>query len=257
MQEIYMSSRRLILIGALLLCCAAPAAAQSVKLAFHDGRVDITAQDAPLRTILAEWSRVGGTTIVNADRVGGLPVTLELTNVPERSALDVLLRSVSGYMAGPRAQTAANLSSFDSILIVPTSTPAPPAPMPVRQTVAGPPPVTIPQIDADDPEENPATDVAPGTPRQVNGPRPRVFRPPVAVTGPGVVGGVVGPDGRPIQQQPEPDDDQPPPEDRPEQTPSNPFGVAPGSGSATPGVISPVPQQPQQRPPQPDDDPEP
>ena len=253
-----MSSRRLILIGALLLYCAAPAAAQSVKVTFHNGHVDIAAQNAPLRTILAEWSRVGGTKIVNADRVGGVPVTLELTDVPERSALDVLLRNVS-YMAGPRYQTAASLSYFDSIMIVPSSGAVPPpAPAAIRPAIVGAPPAPqVPQIDPNDPEENPSTDLTPRPVGPVNGPRQRLFRRPDApgpVTGPGVVGGVVGPNGQPIQ--PDPDNDQPPPEDRPDQPPSNPFGVAPGSGSATPGVISPVPQ-PQPRPQRPNGDPEP
>ena len=248
-----MSSRRLILIGALLLYCAAPAAAQSVKVTFHNGRVDVSAQNAPLRTILAEWSRVGGTKIVNADRVGGVPMTLELTDVPERNALDVLLRNVS-YMAGPRYQTAASLSYFDSIMIVPTSGAAP-QPAPIRPAIAGAAPTPqVPQIDPNDPEENPSTDLAPRPVGPVNGPRQRLFRRPDAqqgpgpgpVTGPGVIGGVVGPNGQPIQ--PDPDNDQPP---------SNPFGVAPGSGSATPGVISPVPQQQQQRPARPNGDPDP
>ena len=59
--------------------------------------------------------------IVNVERIPGAPVTLELRDVREEQALDVLLRSVSGYLAAPRATTIANASAFDRILVMPTS----------------------------------------------------------------------------------------------------------------------------------------
>ena len=40
--------------------------------------------------------------IVNGERVAGPAVTLELQDVSERQALDVLLRGVSGYIVAPR-----------------------------------------------------------------------------------------------------------------------------------------------------------
>ena len=52
--------------------------------------------------ILAEWSRRGRTTIVNGERVPGPPVTLELQNVSEQQALDIVLRGVSGYLVAAR-----------------------------------------------------------------------------------------------------------------------------------------------------------
>ena len=73
----------------------------------QDGRVSIVAKDATVRQILAEWARVGQTNIVNVDRVPGGPLTLELTNVPEAQALEVLLRSLSGYITAPRTAGAA------------------------------------------------------------------------------------------------------------------------------------------------------
>lgn len=269
-----MSCRRFLLAGALLLYVVVPAGAQSVKVAFHDGRVNVSADNVPLTTILAEWSRVGGTKIVNGDRVGGLPLTLELNNVPERTALEVILRSVAGYMVGPRASAARELSIFQSILIVPTSTPAP-APASVRPVgvASFPQPVPVPQINQNDPEENPPTDVAPGQagPRGPNGPGVRIrrFQQPqnggivagpaqprngAIVTGPGVTPAVIGPNGQPVQVQPDPDDE-PGLEQPQDATPANPFGGS-VSGSSRPGEITPVPQQPQ-RPPRPNGDPEP
>jgi hypothetical protein len=115
---------RALTVAAILLgwTCAAHAQ-QLVRLEFNDGTVTLSARDAPLRAILAEWARLGGATVVNGDRVVGQPVTLELTAVPERQALDVLLRSVSGYMIAPRRAGSSGASMFDRILILPTSTP--------------------------------------------------------------------------------------------------------------------------------------
>src|SRR5713226_7228756 len=95
------------------------------------GRVSIVAKDATVRQILTEWARVGQTKVVNVDRIPGGPVTLELTNMPEGQALDVLLKSVSGYMAAPRQTVVAGLSVFDRIIVMPTAA----AP---RQTMSAP-----------------------------------------------------------------------------------------------------------------------
>jgi hypothetical protein len=67
--------------------------------------------------------------------------------MPERDALDLVLRSASGYVAIARASVEADLSTFDRILIMATSTPvtAPPG----RASV--PPPVFVPP-DPDVPE---------------------------------------------------------------------------------------------------------
>src|SRR6185436_940985 len=133
------------LIAAILLCvaCAAPASAQqSVKLEFKDGRVSLNAQNVPLRAILAEWARLGGATIVGGDRVAGAPVTLELVAVPERQALDTLLRTVAAYMLAPRRAGSVGASTFDRILILPTSTaPRNPPPAPAAAVLPQPRPI--------------------------------------------------------------------------------------------------------------------
>jgi hypothetical protein len=241
-----------------LLCWAVPSSAQSVSVQFNNGLVTVVAQNAPVRQILAEWARLGGTTFVNADRIPGGPVTLELDNVSERQALDVLLRSVSGYLVAARAVPGSGASSLDRILIVPTSS----APRPASPVFTPPPAaaaVRFPQIqidqddpdddpdedDADDPDEDQPADVAPDRriPRPIPPPIPRDFVPPPAT-------------GRPMPPQPfqpGPDDD-PAPQTGPTAKPNNPFGVQPGS--ARPGVITPVPrQQPQDRQRQPDPEP--
>ena len=107
-------------------------AQQSVTLQFNDGHVTLSAQNAPVLVIIAEWARFGAATIVNGDRVAGLPVTLELTAVPERQALDIVLRGVAGYMLAPRQAGSRSTSAFDRIVILPTSVaPKNPPPAPV------------------------------------------------------------------------------------------------------------------------------
>ena len=96
-----------------------------VRLTLHDGVVSLVAKDATVRQILAEWAKVGQTKIVNAEGIAGGPISLQLVDVPEEQALDIILRTVSGYLAAPRQIVAANLSHFDRILIMPTSMPVP------------------------------------------------------------------------------------------------------------------------------------
>ncbi len=233
-----MNTRRFFSTAAVILCCAAPAAAQGVKLEFHDGRVNLSAQNVPLRTILTEWARLGGTTIGNGDRVPGGLVTLEFNGVPERQVLDTLLRSASGYVAGPRQEGQRGASSFASIMILPTSSaprPAPAVPQPVAQPnnpqflFRGPVPRPVPQqvTPPPDSDDEPAGDVPPE--EDINETPPPNQRGPRGFTPPR------GNNRGPVQEQPAP---------APTPAPGVPSG---GSvGSSQPGVISPVPQPAQQ-----------
>src|SRR2546425_3715514 len=129
-----------------------------VKVSMQDGRVSLVAKDATVRQILTEWARVGQTKIVNVERIPGGPITLELKDVPEQEALEVLLRSVSGYMAAPRATVVANASAFDRIIVMPTSvaprTPVGGAPPPVFQQPGMPGPFGQPRQGEDDQGED-------------------------------------------------------------------------------------------------------
>ncbi len=255
-----------ILAALILLAAAASPAQQPVQLQFQEGRVTLRTQNAPVRAILAEWARLGGATVVNGDRVTGPPLTLELTGVPERQALDIVLRAVAGYMLAPRRAGTTGASAFDRIMILPTSVaprtppPAPaaagrPSPMP-RPLVLARPPVPVPAPDTivadepadvgqpDDPGVDPAADqvAAPLAPQPRPGPLPRqLVRPPMMPPG------GAGPEL--VPEQPDPEDTTPGTQPAVAPTPGNPFGIPAGS-STTPGVISPAPrpQQPQPRP---------
>ena len=230
-------------VAALLLLSGLPASAQqSVTLQFNAGLVTLRAQNAPIRAILAEWARLGGSTIVNGDTLAGPPVTLELTGVSEQQALDIVLREAAGYMLAPRRAASTGASAYDRILILPTSV-APRTPPPVV-TAGGPrpglprPPGLVrppapdvqmpPDVGVDDADLPGPQDSAPGNPQ---GDDPRLVLP--------------GFGRRPPAPGADPDGDDPPDETGAATspgvapTPANPFGIPLGS-STTPGAITPV-----------------
>lgn len=231
-----MSFRAIAVVVLLSAACAAPASAQhSIKLEFKDGRVSLNAQNAPLRAILSEWARLGGSTIINGDRVPGAPVTLELVAVPERQALDTLLRTAAAYMLAPRRAGSVGASAFDRILILPTSVaPRNPAPAAAGPSAGARPLLPRPQVivgpdvpnDGNDDDGGQQTDLVP---------QPRVLRPPQPLPGSGNVVPVPAsdPDGA----------TEPVVIGGTAPTAGNPFGIPAGS-SARPGVIAPAPAQP-------------
>lgn len=166
---------------------SAPASAGDLKLTMQDGRVTIIAVDVPLRQILQEWARVGQAKIVNGDKLNGPSITLQLINAPERDALDILLRSASGYIAAPRPVPMAGAAMYDRVTIMassraPAMTAAGNTPAPTFQR----PPT--PMDDSDDP-----INVGMPPPQMpVGGPYPGMVPPGLAM----------GPNGQPMLTQP-------------------------------------------------------
>jgi len=215
---------KFVLFGMAAWLAAASIASADVHVTMQQGgRVSIVAKDATVRQILTEWARVGQTKIVNGERVTGGPVSIELTNVPEVDAIEILLRSVGGYLLAPRRVETAKASRYDRILIFPASSIVSSAP---RPTVAAAPAPAPPR-----PFLQPGQPNQPGTqPDDNDGPveRPNVPgaaiqnpRPPVFNTFP--------------QPAPQPTT-QPPPTAAPTSTVTAPVGVA------TPGMVVPTPQ---------------
>jgi hypothetical protein len=156
--------RMLAILSAATLALLGPASqvGAEVQLSIQDGRVKLVAKDATVREILAEWARVGQTKIVNAERIPGGPVTLELTDISERQALDVLLRTISGYVAATRTTPVARASMFDRIIVMPTTVAAPSAasaapPAFAQPTFAQPTFAQAPQAPDDSDDDRPPT----------------------------------------------------------------------------------------------------
>ena len=229
-----MHSLRLALLIAAL-AVALPASAGELVLSFKDGRVTLKATGVSLRQVLNEWARLGQTRIVGLEKLSGSPLTLELTDVPEKQALEVLLRTLAGYVAAPRAGVSAPaMSRFDRLMLLPTSVAAAAplgAPRPAASLPRPPTPFPDPiQLANEEPESNDAPNPS-GVP---------VFNPNADPTNPPVPAGV-GAVPAPFR---------PPGTDDPNaQAPSNaPAPVPPAPILTTrPGVI-PLPSPPPPRP---------
>jgi len=159
------------------LAAASPVSAD-VQIAMRDGRVSIAAKDATIGQILSEWAKIGRTTVVNIEKLPGERVTLELTDVNEAQALELLLRRLTGYVVTARNAAAPDASAFDRIIIVPASMmTAAQAPQP-SPTRSAPVPMDLPVYPPHEPSADPAA--------------PQQAEPPAAaptVVAPMVVGG--------------------------------------------------------------------
>lgn len=207
-----------------VLVIPAPASAQ-LKLTMDGGMVTLIAKDVPLSTIMAEWAKVGKTNIVNGDKIF-TPVTLQLENVPERKALDILLRNAAGYMIAERAAPMAGGSAFDRILILPTSRPpanAPPLQPTTPAPFAPPRPMPVPVQDDQEPTLPPQNPMVPGQPGMAqpgNPNNPNAPQAPLTAPRPGML--------TPPPQQPVPFGTPRPPGGG--GTPTNPTGPGGGGG---------------------------
>jgi hypothetical protein len=240
--------RTTLLTIALGFALAAPAAAQQLTVAFNEGLVTIDATSVPVRTILNEWAKKGGTKVVGVERVAGAPLTIKLVDVPESKALETILRSVAGYMAAPRS-TGTGPSMYDRIMVMATSsTPPPTAAAPTR-------PQPNPAMNGTQrfvpPQRQPADDDNVDGDEDQNPPNPPVFTFPGA---PGANGQPAFQPGtfQPNSQQPsQPMIINPANGGMPMQVnPAQPGGFPPAApfGTTTPGMITPQPNQ-QTRPP--------
>jgi hypothetical protein len=118
--SVFAKTSALAALPVLLLLSTLTASAQDLALEIENGRVRLDVRNVPVRTILEEWARIGHTTIINSASITGGPVTLQLIDVPERGALEVLLRDVSGYILKPREDEFGK-SLYEQILILPPS----------------------------------------------------------------------------------------------------------------------------------------
>ena len=116
---------------------AVVAALLAVWLQFNDGLVSLTVTGATLPQILAEWARVGGTRVDNAGAAQGAPIDLQLTNVPEAYALQVLLRNTNVVVVGRPFDPSRppQRSQIERIAVAPARTAAPNLEPPNREPV--------------------------------------------------------------------------------------------------------------------------
>ena len=148
-----------------------PAGPRAADDAADQGRPRLARRqcECPCRQILAEWARVGGTKIVGADKITGAPLTLHIVDMPERQALDIILRNVAGFMAAPRTASAARACRPTIAFSILATSSCPPQPAstaarspPASNARCAPPAATAAKSSAV------ACDDAPDEPQQVN-----------------------------------------------------------------------------------------
>ena len=111
------------------------ATAQSLSLRLDGGAVTLHAANVTVDEILARWSKTTGLTVVS-----DIPVTLDLSGVPERDALRLVLRDLSGYIMGEKRDPLTGAVRIDRLVILPDSAArAPEVQPPVRRRAAAPP----------------------------------------------------------------------------------------------------------------------
>lgn len=200
-------------------CVAVSAAAQGalpareLRLTFEtDGTVSLSAAGVSVREVFAEWARLCGCLVANANNLtGSLDVPVRFDHVPQQTVLASLLRKSAGYILTPRSANMTGPSQFETVYVLatsnPVSTPAPYSP-PVSYT-----PVPAPTFGS------PADEIPPVTP---------------IPTLPGRTPAVPGAAQTPVVNSP--------------QGVMNPFAPAPSSGGSppvqTPGVPGPTQSSP-------------
>ena len=96
-----------------------------VQITFEpNGFVTLVANGATLREILTEWSRQGGSTFVNSERLTGSPQTLQYVHQAETVVMSSILRQAAGFILGARREGTRGASSFEVVYILPTSNPS-------------------------------------------------------------------------------------------------------------------------------------
>lgn len=165
---------------------AVPAATtEKVRLTIRDGRVWLTADQATIADILAEWSRVGATQMMNTERLKSPLLTLDLRGVPELDALDVIMRSAGGFVAVSRTAggDASHLSRFSRVVIVPSASAGGTAVVALPRTPvsASPVPVQAPVFTESGAQRLIGPDGQPVADDQEDAPAPPPQRPPPAV----------------------------------------------------------------------------
>ncbi len=144
----------LLLASVLVALLAGP---DALQVRFQQRCVSVTADNAPLHALLAEWARAGQLKLSGLDQVTDRPVTLHLACADERHALEALLAEADPLLV-PREVHLDGASSFVAVAILgrdpslPRRTPRPdvipeqayPDPMPGRDWSAVPPDADAP-----------------------------------------------------------------------------------------------------------------
>ena len=107
---------------------SAQTATPGVSLVIRDGKVTLKAEQRPSAKSWPNGRRQGQVKVVGADKLVGAPVTLTIIDLPEKQALEIVMRGVPGYMAVDRVRpgrhpvdpgsSGAGPSRFDRVIVM-------------------------------------------------------------------------------------------------------------------------------------------
>ena len=118
-----MNVRTILVSSAVLgLLVASDAAAQKLSLRIDKGLVTLDADNVTVDEVLARWVDTTGLNLISKSGQGSdIPVSLHLEGVPERQALAMVLRDLSGYIMGERRDPLSGIVTIDRLMILPQS----------------------------------------------------------------------------------------------------------------------------------------
>lgn len=152
---------RTILVSSSVLCLLAAgnaAAQEQLSLNIDHGLVTLDAENVTVDQVLARWIQTTGLSVVSKSGQGSkTPVSLHVQGVPEREALRMVLRDLSGYIMGERVEPGTGLVKVDRLVILTQSAPRPSDVLPPSMRV---PPAPVVDIAPHDAPEVP-TELAP------------------------------------------------------------------------------------------------
>ena len=131
------------------LACATVASAQSLTLRIEQGLVTLDPENVTVDEVLARWSRTTGLNVVSKTGTGSdIPISLHLSGVPEREAMTLLLKGLSGYIMGERVDPVTGITTIDRLVILTQSAAQAPAFVPAAR------PAAEPESESDEGDEN-------------------------------------------------------------------------------------------------------
>ena len=152
---------RSILVSSSVLCLLAAgnaAAQEQLSLNIDHGLVTLDAENVTVDAVLARWIQATGLSVVSKSGQGSkIPVSLHVQGVPEREALRMVLRDLSGYIMGESVEQGTGLVKVDRLVILTQSAPRPSDVLPLSMRV---PPAPVVDVVPNDESEVP-TELAP------------------------------------------------------------------------------------------------
>jgi hypothetical protein len=99
---------------------------RKLEITFEGSNVTLRAANVSLPEILAEWGRLSGCVMVNADRLSRVPIIapIQFDNQPQQRVLESLLRPAAGFILTARKADRPGATDFEAVFILATSAPS-------------------------------------------------------------------------------------------------------------------------------------